>query len=194
MYRYALLASSHQEQEKNLNRLFGSHEWKYCLDIDDAKEKEEQLINLFKEKLKARYTINVPFLMKNNATKYHLVHASNNKKALEKMKSAIWNTLPSNTFKISEKDKVGQLKLIEADLNLKNLEIWLWDNFQNKTVKINDIYSKLYDVIYRKKHLHDIIRIYRNNNIVECSDYEGSFAFSKNPTIKFINQKVLINY
>ncbi len=187
MYRYINIAINNPNhgQEENLNNLFGTTEWKYIKNIDNPEEREKYILNLFTSQLSSTYNIKIPFLGGNNATKYYLIHSSNDKKAVEKMKEAIWKSIPKNNFKVSIKDKYKYYKLIKPKINLHELELWLWDNFTDKEIYITKIYNKLINTIYRKKHLHKIIKIYRNHGIIKCKNYEGKFAFSKNPKISF---------
>jgi len=54
---------------------------------------------------------------------------------------------------------------------------------------MEELYDWLLGELYRQTHLHQVLREYRNRKLVKFSDYEGRFAFNKNPRVHFPPQR-----
>ena len=50
---------------------------------------------------------------------------------------------------------------------------------------MEEIYDWLLRELYLKKHVHQVLREYRNQKFVDCSGYEGRFSFKGNPLVSF---------
>ena len=50
---------------------------------------------------------------------------------------------------------------------------------------MKEIYDWLLQELYLKKHVHQVLREYRNQGYVDFSDYGNRFAFGSNPLVSF---------
>ncbi len=67
----------------------------------------------------------------------------------------------------------------------------LWDKFAGRRVSTEELYTWLLGEVYLEAHLHSVLREYRRRNVVEVTDYEGRFAFGKNPMFEFSQERPL---
>ncbi len=168
-----------------MERLFGTPEWRNLRDIEDPQERCEAAIQLFQRGLGARYVTWIKMLGENRAIKYVLIHATHHPKGRELMKEAIWSVAPEGEFAARVADNPQQEFLIQPEPDLTPLADWLRHKYLGYAVKYQEIENELIATIYRPKHLHDVIRMLRDNGEIECKEYSGRFSFKQNPTIDF---------
>ncbi len=185
MFRYIDMAIHNPAQEANLDRLFGTIKWRELEAIDNYDGRIDSTLSLFGNQLKSEYITNMFMRASNGNLKYVLIHATNNRRGREVMKDAIWKVTPDGTFTASENHNPDQLILIEPEPDLKPLEDILLQNFSNVNIKMDELYNWLLGNLFRKPHLHNILRKLRDSNLLEFTDYTGKFAFSKNPLVTF---------
>ncbi len=185
MYRYVDMAMHHPAQSSNLDSLFGCSHWRQIDKSKDHKKRREETLDLFSSQLKADFVTHMHMKASNGSLKYVLFHATNDRRGREVIKEAIWAVTPDGSFTAFEHHSPNQLVLIVPDPDLKPLENLLWEHFTGKQVRMEEIYEWLLEQLYRKTHLHQVLREYRNRKIIECSGYTGRFAFRKNPVIRF---------
>lgn len=186
MFRYVDMAIRNETQEENMNRLFGTQMWKNARTINDYSEREQFILNIFSSKLSAKYITPMQMLSSTNTTKYVLIHATNHQSGRDLMKQAVWSVSPEGYFAASEKDDPNQLILLKTDPDLFPLKRKLLQIFRKQTVSIQELHHWLRGEIYLDKHLHMILRELRDNGEVIFQNYEGRFAFKKNPDVKFL--------
>ena len=121
----------------------------------------------------------------NRALKYVLFHATNHKSGRQLMKQAIWSVTPDGSYTAYERDSPNQPVLIQLQPDLQPLEDALWKRYAGKQVRMDEIYDWLLGEVYLEKHFHQLLRGYRNKDVVQASGYAGRFAFGKNPLINF---------
>ena len=185
MYRYVDMAIHHPAQASNMDSLFGCQDWRELASIENPRERERETIALFSHQLKAEFVTHINMIGDNSVLKYVLLHASNHPRGRELMKESMWAVVPDGSFTAFERDTPDQLVLIEPDPSLEPLKNLLWENFTGKQVYMEEIYDWLLRELYLKKHVHQVLREYRNQGFVDFSGYEGTFAFSKNPLASF---------
>ncbi len=185
MWRYVDMAIANRTQEANMERLFGTPEWRNLRDIEDPQERCEAAIQLFQRGLGARYITWIKMLGENRAIKYVLIHATHHPKGRELMKEAIWSVAPEGEFAARVADNPQQEFLIQPEPDLTPLADWLRHKYRGYAVKYQEIENELIATIYRPKHLHDVIRMLRDHGEIECKEYSGRFSFKQNPTIDF---------
>ena len=189
MYRYVDMAIHNETQEENMNQLFGCNDWTKLVEIKDSQVRAEGIIHLYAQQLKAEYV--TPMYMKgeNNALKYVLIHATNNKKGRELMKDSIWKITPDGSFTAYERNRPEQLILIQPEPDLSPLEDSIWRDFAGKEVFVNEMYDWLISELFCKSHLHQLLRCYRNSGVIKASKFGKKFAFRRNPLFSFPKQK-----
>ena len=185
MFHYVNMAIHHPAQASNMDSLFGCPDWRELASIGDSQERELATIALFSRQLKAEFVTHMNMIGDNNVLKYVLLHASNHPKGRELMKESMWAVVPDGSFTAFQRDNPDQLVLIEPEPDLEPLKDLLWSNFVGKRVYMEKIYDWLLRELYLKKHVHEVLREYKNQSIVDFSDYGKPFGFSKNPLVSF---------
>ncbi len=185
MYRYVDMAIHIEAQKENMNQLFGCQDWTNLVAIADPQARSDMTIRFYAEQLNAKYVTPMYMRGKNNALKYVLIHATNNQKGRELMKDSIWRITPDGSFTAFERNRPEQLILIQLEPNLSPLENNLWVNFAGREVYMEELYAWLVGELYCKSHLHQLLRSLRNKKVIEAREYQGRFAFNKNPQIIF---------
>ena len=185
MFHYVNMAIHHPAQASNMDSLFGCPDWRELARIDDTQERERATIALFSHQLKAEFVTHMNMIGDNNVLKYVLLHASNHPKGRELMKESMWAVVPDGSFTAYQRDNPDQPVLIEPEPNLEPLKDLLWSNFVGQQVYMEEIYDWLLRELYLKKHVHQVLRDYRKQGIVDFINYEGRFAFEKNPLAAF---------
>ena len=105
------------------------------------------------------------------------------------MKEAMWSVTPDGSFTAFERDDPNQLVLIAPNPDLHPLKSKLWHRFAGQQVRMQQLYDWLLGELYLQKHLHDVLREYRDEGIVRFSDYGDRFAFGRNPVVSFPPQR-----
>ncbi len=185
MYRYIDMAMHKDSQKGNLDELFGCSIWQEFCDIENPDERLSQTIKLFCDQLHSAYVTTMIMRGERNQVKYILIHAANHQRAREEMKKAIWKVIPDGSFTAYECNNPNQLVLIEPKPDLSPLEDIIRKNFSGKKVRMNDIYYVIDNTLYLRKHIHEILERFLKEGIIKVSEYEGRFAFNKNPLISF---------
>lgn len=185
MFRYIDMAIQNRSQDDNMNRLFGCNDWEKARDITDYKTREAAILKIFSNQLKAKYVTHMHMLSSSNTTKYVLIHATNHPSGKELMKQAIWSISPEGSFAASERDNPNQLVLLNAQPDLRPLKHKIIEQYKGKSLHISDIYQWLNGEIYLQKHLHEVLREFKNQGILTFSEYGDRFAFSHNPLVSF---------
>ena len=185
MFRYVDMAIHHPAHASNMDTLFGCQDWRGLVNIENNRERERATIALFSHQLKAEFVTHMHMVGDNSVLKYVLLHASNHPKGRELMKESMWAVVPDGSFTAFERDTPNQLILIEPKPSLEPLKDLLWENFAGRQVHMKEIYEWLLHELYLQKHIRQVLREYRNQKIVNFSDYEGRFAFEKNPLASF---------
>jgi len=184
MYRYVDMVMHKPAEAYNLDGVFGCTHWRQLCDIKDPKRRAEETIALLSHHLQAEYVTHMYMKAANGTLKYVLLHATNHRKGRELMKEAMWSITPDGSFAAFERDCPDQLVLIVPDPDLGPLKDHLWDRFVGKQVRMDKLYDWLLGELYLKKHLHKVLRGWRNRGLVE---YTGSF--SKNPSLLFSRKR-----
>ena len=185
MYRYVDMAIHNTAQAENMNTLFGSTNWVDLVTIQDPNERSDKIIELFSSQLHAEYVTHMYMRGENNVLKYVLFHATNHRRGREVMKDAMWSVTPDGSFIASERHLPDQQILLVPEPDLSPLKNELLSHFSGGGVHMEEIYEWLLGGMYLPKHIHQVIRELRGDEVINASDYEGRFAFSKNPKITF---------
>ncbi len=185
MFRYVNMAIHHPAQASNMDSLFGCQDWRELVNIENSHEREYETIALFSHQLKAEFVTHINMVGDNKVLKYVLLHASNHPRGRELMKESMWAVVPDGSFTAFERDTPDQLILIEPKPSLEPLKDLLWENFAGRQVRMKEIYDWLLQEWYLKKHIHQVLREYRNQGFVNFSDYGKRFGFGNSPLVSF---------
>jgi len=193
MYRAINLAIRNPHKEAyatRLNSLFGTTEWCRLQDIEASGERLSETVQLFSDQLSARY-VNPPVMMcgAKNAVKYILLHATNNRKGLEKMKEAIWRAIPDGSFTAYERD-YGQPKF-DIGPNISPLKSIIWERFRGRKVRLGtkETDDIALDTPYLPQHVRKILKDYWKREIVTVTGYGKTFGFKNNPLFEFPDKR-----
>lgn len=189
MHRYVDMALHNPAQTDNLDLLFGCPNWRQLTAIENYEQRANETINLFSRQLRAEFVTHMHMRGANKMLKYVLLHATNHRRGRELMKDAMWSVTPDGSFTAFERSDPNQLVLIEPDPDLEPLKAHLWAHFSGQQVRMAKIYDWLLDELYRKSHVHSVLREYRRQGFVEFSGYSGRFAFSRDPLVHFPSER-----
>ena len=193
MYRYIDMAIHNLAQTDNMDILFGCPDWRRLVLIKDSTQRAEATISLFSDQLMAEYVTHIYMRDTKGFLKYVLFHATNHSRGREVMKDAMWSVTPDGSFTAFERHTPNQMVLIVPDPDLEPLKERLWTNFAGKDVYMNRLDEWLVSELYLPKHLHQILRDYRNQEVISFSNYEGRFGFKKNPLVSFPKERPIDN-
>jgi len=188
MFRYIDMAIRNPNQVDNMNNLFGSDNWKEFREIDDFELRIEKICELYIDQLNAAFVSKVKMFGEHKELKYVLFHGTNHPKGWWLMKDVIWKVIPDGSFGASEKNRPEQTILIRENPDMRQFEKDVRNLIINNPMMISGLYKWMEDKHspYLIKHLHDTIRKWRNEGLVECSGYSGKFSFNQDPLIKLI--------
>lgn len=100
MYEFINRFKSRPEFEKHLDELFGCEEWRNGINIADKIERRKFLTSLYKSQLKKAGATQVLHfdLCNGNRHVYTIFFATKHIKGCEKMKNAIWQSIPDGSY------------------------------------------------------------------------------------------------
>ena len=127
-----------------LNETFGTNEWQEVISIDDPKQREILLHNIYKNQLEKEASIKFvhSFKMTNktNKTDYFLFFGTNNITGLKKMKAAMWKVDESGMFEFSDATyNPAQPMLFEEEPNYGQLKKIILTNFKGKSISVLEL-------------------------------------------------------
>ena len=73
---------------------------------------------------------------------------------------------PDGSFTANERNSPYQPVLIQAEPDLRTLENALWEQFAGQKVTMKEIYDWLLSETFLEKHIHELLRHYRNVKII----------------------------
>ena len=189
MYRYINMATTRPEHSSNMDALFGCHDWHELSSIKNPEDRQYEIISLFSHQLQAKFVTHMNMIGDTNGLKYVLLHASNHAKGRKLMKDSMWAVSPDGSFSAYQRANPDQLVIIEPKPNLGPLKDSLWTVFAGKQLRMEKIYEWLLGELYLEKHVHEVLREYRKQEFIKCSDYGTRFAFSNNPLVSFPSER-----
>lgn len=155
-FMYEPIRRFHQQSEfkRHLDELFGTTEWKQCLDMEESDAKKQFLHNLFSKQLKkhgASYVVSFE-LWRGNRHIYTIYFTSNNLKGCNLMKQAIWKVEPTGSYAFQ--GHAGQLRLL-FQANTEPLVKQLRDKFGGRWTPVERIEEFVMgdETIFHKGHL-----------------------------------------
>jgi three-Cys-motif partner protein len=114
-------------------RAFGGDEWKQCIDLPEG-SRRTRLLEEYKRALKdphrgkAKYVTSFLMYDRNDTPLYWLLFCTNNLRGLEEMKRAMWSVDKTGSFRFSDKDDPGQLRLLDESYSQE----WLAEDLATK--------------------------------------------------------------
>ena len=185
MYRYVDMAVPRRPMAGILDKLFGVRDWRDLREIDDKHARFTACVELFSGQLAAEYVSWVVMRSVSGEVKYVLFHATNNLEGRRVMKRAIWAALPDGNATAYERDRPEQGVLMSAtrDHDREVAEL-LEKRFGGKVVTLDDdVYPIVDGSLYRRVHVHDVLRRSVEQGLVRNLDHPGKFVISTNPRL-----------
>ena len=177
-FMYEPIRRFHQqpEFEVHLDDLFGTEEWRRCLDMEESDAKKKFLHDLFSKQLEehaARYV--VPFeLWNGNRHIYTIYFTSGSLKGCNLMKESIWKVDSSGGYAF--RGHTGQFS-IPFETNTEPLAEQLKDEFGTKSTPIERIEEFVMgdETMYHKGHLRQktLQRLEREGRITVTRPHGG---------------------
>jgi three-Cys-motif partner protein len=158
-----------------VSNLFGDDEWKEQPFMSQhGAAREKSALDYFCKRLAAQYVL--PFRIRydahedhvsGNRTKYYLIHASNNLKAVLLMKEVMWPLGDEEgTFDFSGK---SQGVLISQTPQMDELRTILLRTFAGQQLAFDDIRGKTWDLPFIEKHYRSVLQELRASGTVEVT-------------------------
>lgn len=166
---------------QNLNTIFGGADWLDTFTSDNAEERAEQAIELFRTQIGARWATRIKMLGDNGATRYMLLHLTNSDDGRDLMKDCMWKVCPDGGFYARKSDNPNQAFLIEPEPDLRPLREWLLELLAERPYCHEELVELVREQVWREPHLNRILRELRNKKTIEASNYQGRFSFNQNP-------------
>jgi three-Cys-motif partner protein len=157
----------HPNQEKNLDSLFGTPNWRPIVGIEGAVERRAAIHGLYQSQLSsgAKYVRSFEMRNQNDATDYFLFFASNNLTGLKKMKEAMWKTDEGGAFTFSDATITEQLQLFEPTPDLKARERLIVSRFSGREVSILEVETFVVESTpFRETHYKSVLRDLEKRN------------------------------
>lgn len=159
--------------QHHVDELFGDDYWKeQPFTSQHEVEREESFLGYFRDRLSAQYVR--PFRirydaqedrMQGNRTKYYLIHASNNLKAVQLMTDVMWPLGDEEgTFDFSA---TTQGVLISQTPQCDELKRILLREFAGQQVAFDDIRGKTWSLPFIEKHYRSVLKDLRDSGVVE---------------------------
>lgn len=161
--------------QHRVSGLFGDEEWqRQSFMSQSGRNKEDSVLRYFCGRLSAQYVF--PFRIRydahedqvgGNRTKYYLIHASNNLKAVLLMKEVMWPLGDEEgTFDFSGR---SQGVLISQTPQTEELRTILLRDFAGQQVAFDDIRGKTWKLPFIERHYRSVLQDLRASGIVQVT-------------------------
>ncbi len=167
------------QEEGRLDELFGHREWRtQPFMVQTGDEREQGFLDYFCSQLAAKYVFPFKILMdkvedrvRGDRTKYYLLHASNNRRAVLLMKEVMWALGDEEgTFDYSG---TSQGILISRTPRLEELRAILPIQFLDRKMSFDDIREETWRLPYIEKHYRQVIQDIRKNDLVAITPVDS---------------------
>lgn len=169
-----------------LDSIFGGPEWKTTIISADHDTRAEQCVELIKKKTGAKWATTIRMLGDNGATRYFLLHLTNNDSGRDLMKEAVWKACPDGGYFARKSDDPDQQMLIMPEPDLASLREWTIERLQEKPRRWKELHDLIRPEMWLEKHVNEVVRDLRKDKTIEDFDYRGKkhFSPSNNPNLK----------
>lgn len=161
--------------QHHVSELFGDEQWKeQPFMTQHGTKREKGVLDFFRRRLTAQYVL--PFRirydaqedrMPGNRTKYYLIYASNNLKAVLLMKEVMWPLGDEEgTFDFSGKQ---QGVLISQTPQTDELRTFLLREFAGQQLAFDDIRGKTWSLLFIEKHYRSVLQDLRFSGAIHVT-------------------------
>lgn len=129
--------ASTKEFEQHLDALYGTTQWRECVDRED---RQNCLISLLETRLRsvAKYVWSFRMLDKRNKDLYFLFFITNHILGLSKMKDAMWRIQPTGDYSFSDRN-AGMISLFEGLFDPTTLQNIILEACNGKKITIESL-------------------------------------------------------
>ena len=178
--------------EPHLTELFGTVDWKKCLDMSESTEKKLFLHSLFHDSLKsngAKYVVSFE-LWKGGRHEYTMYFATNHEKGCNLMKQSIWKVIPDGSYEFRGYNQ-NQMVLFKPNADTAPLAEQLKQKFGGVQTRIETIerFVMTDETVFHTGHLRQkTLQPLEKAGRIEVERPSGvrGFQSGKNITIKFL--------
>lgn len=169
-----------------LDSIFDGPEWATAITADDHDTRAEQCVELFRTKTGAKWATTIRMLGNNGATRYFLLHLTNNDSGRDLMKDAVWKACPSGGYYARKSEDPSQQMLIMPAPDLAPLREWTLERLKMHPVRWQALHQLIRPTLWLEKHLNVVVRTLRREKKIEDFDYVGKHRFSpsNNPSLR----------
>lgn len=149
--------------QQRIDQLFGDRDWRNQLFVQShGQQREREFIAYFKARLEARYVLEFRIRMDpedrtgGSRTKYYLLHASNNVRAVLLMKEVMWPLGDEEgTFDYAAE---SQQVLISSTPRVEELQQILTKRFAGQEVGFDELRERTWELPFIEKHYRELLR------------------------------------
>ncbi len=131
------------DQISNFTSFFGTDEWQQVIALEDPRQRNRQLHDLYLHQLRnrarAKYVRSFEMRNDRDVTDYYLFYATNNLLGLKRMKEAMWKVDRSGEFRFSDATDPRQMVLFGDEPQFDILREQLVKRFANQETTIGKI-------------------------------------------------------
>jgi three-Cys-motif partner protein len=155
-----------------IDELFGDRAWQEqpFMALSGA-VREREFVEYFKSRMAARYVLEFKIRMdpedaqSGSRTKYYLLHASNNVRAVLLMKEVMWPLGDEQgTFDFSAE---SQQVLISSTPRVEELEAILLQRFTGQEVGFDDLRERTWELPFVEKHYREVVHALEQRRVVD---------------------------
>lgn len=186
---------SQDSMARNLDKLFGSPDWRELGDNQDPTERKYATYDLFKRELKeagAKYVLTFEVYRRENDLVYALFFATQSRKGCEVMKEAMWKVDPSGGYRF-QGGRLGQTRL-EISVDTSNLRSELVERFgRGVWVPIEELeqFMQSDETLFHSGHLKTkTLAPMKREGLILVERPPGQGGFKPGTKIKFLDDPV----
>lgn len=167
-----------------LDEIFGGDDWRTEITAPDVNERMNQAVRLLARKLGAKWWTFVRMVSGGDATRYILLHLTNHDAGRDLIKDCVWNIMPEGGFVVLKSEDPRQTWLIEREPNLTPLRAWVLQRLGERPQRWSELEAGIRSTHWRTKHLNDMVRDLRRENVIVADDYSGRFSRAADPRLR----------
>jgi three-Cys-motif partner protein len=169
---------------RTLDTIFGGEEWRTEITAPDVNERMSQAVRLLARKVRAKWWTYVRMVTGGQATRYILLHLTNHDKGRELIKDCIWSIIPEGGFEVLKSEDPRQPMLIEREPDFTPLRAWVLQRLAEGPQRWSDLEEGIRSTHWRTKHLNDMVKELRRDDMIVADDYGGRFSRTANPRLR----------
>jgi len=194
MWRYLDMALAQAATQPGradlLDFIFGGRGWREQITSEDSELRCDQALSLISSIIGCNWSTWVKMLGANNATEYALLHLTNHYAGRDLMKKVMWKVCPScdGTFVARKAHDPAQGILLTPHPDLHPLRQWVLAVLSNRPARWQELQEMLRDQSWLDKHLNEVIRTLRDEELITGSAYHGRFTPKNNPLLSLTSK------